>query len=776
MAGTVSNANELKPIICCACGQNCGVIAHMESGRVAALTGDKAHPGSKGFICIKGTDAPKLLNRPDRVNWPLKRAGRRGEGKWERIGWDQALDEIAAKVKDLADRHGPETVATTTGTIHGSDFGMSDRFLNLLGSPNLVSQDKICTGPLAVGETITFGLGPSGYGPPAAGVTKCVVLWGMHPSASKPLAWSAVVAARRAGSKLIVVDPMRSSEARQADIFVQHRPGTDAALALGWLNVIISERLYDHEFVAASTVGFEALKERAAEYPPSRVAEITWVPEETIIAAARMYATSNPAMLTPSNGVCQIGIGAVQASRAIACLIAITGNLGRAGGNHIYGPPRKIIGNGTAMLADKLSQEQRDKRIGADHFALINGDSYRMLDDAVARRWYGQHNILSVFSSGHEPMLWTAILDRTPYPVTALFVQYRNPLGGASNSGRVGEALKSPNLELLVVHDLFKSPTAEYADYVLPAADWLEKPFFSLGTAYIGMRGDYAEANHAASAPAYERRSDYQLWRDLGRRLGQADQWPERIEELWEQWLAATGISFDELAIRCGPWMDAPAHHESDRDLPAYGTPSGQIELKSSLLEKWGIEPTPHHEESAIFRDHRVEYPLVLTTGGRQIEGFHQNAVQSAAYRRKFPDPVVQIHPETAAALGIGEGDWVAIETPVGRVSQRARISDLFDRRVIHGERWWYPERNGAEPEVHGIFDTNINVCTDDDLAGCDPIMGAWPLRAVPARIVPSACGGHAGSNKTPSDRTDNDQTDSVQTDSDQNRSDRGIA
>ncbi|MGH7905655.1 MAG: molybdopterin dinucleotide binding domain-containing protein [Candidatus Binataceae bacterium] len=313
-------------------------------------------------------------------------------------------------------------------------------------------------------------------------------------------------------------------------------------------------------------------------------------------------------------------------------------------------------------------------------------------------------------------------------------MQHRNALGGAPNSRFIAESLKHPNLELLVAHDLFKSPTAQYADYILPASHWLEKPFFTLGTAYMATRGDYAEANYAAMAPDHEHRSDYELWRDLGRLLGQGDYWPEQIEQLWEQWIEPAGLTFDDLARRHGPWMEAPSQDLHDR--PAYGTPSGRIELKSTLLDEWGIEPTPHHEESKIFRLHKSDYPLVLTTGGRLIEGFHQNAPQASAFRRKFPDPIVQIHPHTAAKLGVREGEWVAIETPVGRVNQRAHLTDILHERVIHAERWWYPERNGSEPDVFGVFDTNINFCTDDDLDGCDPVMGAWPLRAVPARLT----------------------------------------
>jgi anaerobic selenocysteine-containing dehydrogenase len=725
---------QVKPVLCVACSQQCGVLVRVENGRVVEISGDKEHPVSAGFICVKGARAAEFHSRPDRIHWPLKRLGARGEDRWERIGWEQAIDEIAGRLRELRDQYGPESIAASTGTLHGSDWGMGERFLNLLGSPNMVGQDKVCNGPIAIGEALTSGYGLTGYSPPIPGTTKCVVLWGMRPAAGKPLAWKKIVAAMRAGTKLIVVDPLRTLEARQADLFVQLRPGTDCALALGWLNVIISEGLYDREFVAGETVGFEALRERAAEYTPSRVAEITWLPESMIVESARMFASNGPAILGPGNGLCQVGATSVQAARALSCLVAITGNLNRPGGHMMIGPPRKIVSNGDAILYDRLSDAQRDKRLGADRFTLLGGPGYRMFADAMGRAWYGQRHIFSIFTSAHEPLLWEAITRQQPYPVKALIAQYHNPLGGSPNAREVAAALKHPNLDLLVVHDLFKTPTAVLADYLLPAAHWLEKPFFSEGFAFLGPIGDCAEANEAAIPAEFGHRSDYDLWRDLGRRLGQEAEWPERVEELWDQWLRPAALDFDQLAKRHGPWRDP--NQKFDNGAHPYGTLSGKVELRSELLDRFGVDSLPQYAESRLFRDFSQEFPLVLTTGGRVIEGFHQNSQQMPWFRKKFPDPTAQIHPSAAAAAGVTEGDWISIETPAGRAAHRAHLTDVVHEHVVQADRWWYPEREAAAPYLYGVLETSINACIDSDPDACDPVIGAWPLRAIPCRIT----------------------------------------
>ncbi len=356
----------------------------------------------------------------------------------------------------------------------------------------------------------------------------------------------------------------------------------------------------------------------------------------------------------------------------------------------------------------------------------------------MAAAWHGHRHQLSWTATAHEPSLWQAITEELPHPVRALIVQHHNPLGANPNAAAVSRALHSPNLELCVVHDLFMTPTAALADYVLPAAHWLEKPYFSFGIAFMGAFGDFVGANDAAVAPPPGVRSDYELWRDLGRRLGQADAWPERAEDFYAGCLAPAGLDFARVAAANGPLFGAAARHPDHAAETAptrYGTPSGKVELASSLLAAWGLPALPTPQAPAI-ASHQADYPLTLTTGGRSIEGFHENAQHTARYRRKRPDPLAFLHPATAARAGIADGDWLTIETPLGAVRHRARLTAALAEDVVRADRWWYPEGTGDDTDPYGLWATNINVCTSDAVDDNDPVMGAWLLRGLPCRVT----------------------------------------
>ena len=728
-----------RPVVCSGCAQQCGVLVHVEDGRIQAITGDRDHPVSAGFICPKGANAHELHYDPSRVHYPLRRRGPRGGGEWERIGWEDALDDIAESLVRLADRHGPEAVAYTFGTLHGADWGLGERFMNLFGSPNTIGQDKVCYGPNALGEALTYGWGPTFYTYPVPGKTGCMIVWGMRPSASMPLLWKQIVKAQRDGAKLIVIDPEQTHEARHADLWLQNRPGSDLAVALGLIDRVISEGLYDEDTVRERTVGFHELRARASDYPPNRVSDLAWVNPEALTEAARAFATSGPGIIHGGNGLCQSGSMAVQCGRALACLVAITGNLGVEGGHALAGPPRDLVSNGDAVLADALSEDQRAKRLGADTFPHI-GRGYGQLDRALSAGWYGKKHTLSWLATGHEPTLWKAITTGQPYPIKALIVQYHNAIGAGANARLAQEALASKELELLVVQDLFVNPTSRLADYLLPASHWLEKPFFSVAYGYMGFAGDYAEASQAAIPAEFEHCSDYDLWRELGRRTGQASDWPDTAELFWDELAKPAGLRFDALSEIRGPVVGADARTStSTTATPSQlGTPSGMIELTSSLLDNWGIDPLPDYRLPEIFAKAGDDFPLILTTGGRTIEGFHQNAQQMSAFRRRHAHPHVRMHPITAADARIEEGDWILIETPVGSVRQQARLTEALAPRIVQADRWWYPERSGDAEDPFGFWSTNINVCTANDTGSCDPIMGTWLLRGLPCRLIPA--------------------------------------
>lgn len=727
-----------KRTVCFTCGQQCGHIAFIQGSKVIRLGGDRDHPRTAGFICPKGVQAPQLHYSPDRLHQPLKRVGARGAGNWETISWEQGIDEVGQKILDLAGTHGAETIAHSFGTMRGSDHAIGKRFMNLLGSPNTMGQDKICLGPIAMGEYLTYGFGPTVGARPVAGLTECVVLWGKRPMQSGRPGWQAIESALKAGTMLLVIDPAKTEEAARADLWLRPRPGTDAALGLGLLHMIISRGRYNADYVAAETIGFDDLRERAALFPPERVADITGVPAPDIVAAAEMMTGDGATIFGGGNGLCQTGSTAVQQGRILACLIVLTGNLNRTGGHRLIGPPRDILANGDWSAFVKLTADQRSRMLGAERFRGI-GD-FASLDDVVSDAWYGKRGVADWLSSAHEPSLWDAILDAQPYQVRALVIQAHNPLGGSANSGKVLNALLSEKLELLVSHDLFLNATSSLADYVFPAAHWLEKPYFSLGGGGNGYVGDYVEANSPVIEPEFEHRSDYDFFRCLGWRCGQQEYWPERATDFYEQMLEPTGMSFDEVAEHLGPLTGAHARHpesptSTEQGQKKYGTVSGKIELRSVMLEQWGQDPLPNFELPALFA-HAAAYPLTLTTGGRQIEGFHQVSQQTVAFRRKNPEPFASIHPRLAEKFGIEDGEWIAIETPVGSIRQVARVIDTFAADVIHADRWWYPEGAPDGAKHFGVTTTSVNMLTSDIPDDSDPVMGSWLLRGLPCRIA----------------------------------------
>ncbi len=722
---------DVKRATCCHCSVRCGVLVEVADGVPLSIRGDTDHPVTQGFICPRGQAALEYLGHPGRLNRPRKRLGARGEGRWADLSWDDALDEIAERLRVIVERDGPEAVAYAAGTFHGTDAAIGNRFLNHLGSPNAVGVWPICAGPQIEAETLTYGFGPS-VPDVAPGITQAIVLWGKHPSASNPPFWGRVVAATRAGAKLLVIDPRQTMEAEAADLWLRPRPGTDAALALGLLCVIVTEKLHDPDFVDRWTLGFEDLAARAREYPPERVAELTWLTPAEIVRAARMYAASRPAALAAGSPV-GMGRNALGWERAKACLIAIGGNLDIRGGNHLVGPPPDVLTKVDVDDYDALSTGQRAKRIGADRFRLHH-EGYERFNATAKRVWYGRERVLrqDVGASAHAPSLWRAILTRQPYPVRALFVQHHNVLGCYPNTRLAYRALKSANLELLVVHEQFMTATAQLADYVLPAAGWLEKPYM-----HVSGLDDRVLANEPVVPAREERRSDYQLWADLAPRLGLTGAWPASLEALFDTMLEPAGLGFVDLARRPQHWLSYPkqyGHHQA-LDPPAgrargFGTPSGKVELRSTILDALGYDPLPGFEEplAPAFGDAEA-YPFLLCTGATTIEMTHQDHRQISALRRRHPDPTVEISAEAAAGVGVVSGDWIWIETPAGRVRQRARIVQGLHPRVVQAERWWYPERRGEEPDLYGIWESNINAYTEDDPDLCDPAYGNWPFR-----------------------------------------------
>jgi anaerobic selenocysteine-containing dehydrogenase len=703
--------NETRKVvksICRMCHGVCGVNVHMEEGRVVKVTGDPDHPMSRGYICSKGRASPEFLYHPERLQYPLKRAGARGENKWTRISWDEALDTIAERLLSFKNEHGPESVALALGTGRPYMF-MSLRFANAFGTPNVVTYAHACYLPRVMASFVTCGMplpicdfyGFGGVEP------ACVLVWGCNieeTGSADGMCGHQITRALRRGARSIVVDPRETPRAAKADLWAQVRPGTDAALALAMLNVIVEEKLYDKEFVEKYSAGFDRLVERVKEYPPSRAEEITWVPEETIREMARLYATTKPACMLWGNGLDQ-SPNCFQTARALLILRAVTGNIDVPGGDVFWVPPEKVFQTSPFVapentLLDRISPEAAMKKLG-----------------------YGESIPLN--PGVRHPVFWDAVLKQEPYPVKALLIMGTNPLLTSSDPLKGEEALKA--LDFSVAIDLFMNPTAQLTDIVLPAASWLEQDDVA------DLHFIWCVAARQKVAEIGECWDDKKILIELAKRLGLEEFFPWKdVREWCDYVLEDTGLDFEafkEVGLLQGEMRYRK--HETE----GFPTASGKFEIACSALESMGFDPIPNYveppESPYSTPDLAGEYPLIAITGAKIEPFFHTELRQIASLREKNPDPLVELHPDTARGLSIEEGDWVWIESPRGKIRQRAKLTAGIDPRVVSLQHaWWFPER---EPPEYGWKESSASLLLDPRPA--DPIWASEPWKGFLCKV-----------------------------------------
>ncbi|WP_017524951.1 molybdopterin-containing oxidoreductase family protein [Pusillimonas noertemannii] len=707
---------ETFKVVCRMCHGGCGTIVKRSRGKIIEVAGDPDHPVNHGKLCSKaGQPSIDQLYHKDRLNYPLIRAGERGDGQWRQATWDEALDHIAARLLRIKQEHGAEAISFFRG-MGLNNTNVIARLANLLGTPNLASISYFCYAVrVAACKATATGkynskawdgaVVPDFYSNP-----HCIVEWGSQKRTSNDhglIGHVPMTEALRSATTHIVVDPRWSSAAGPADIWLPLRPGTDAAMALGWINLIIEEGLYDKQFVEQYSYGFEELRERASEYPLSKVADITWCDPEQIARAARLYALAKPACLVLGNGTDHLGLNTFQAARSLFILMGLTGNIDVPGGNIFYSaPPLDHL-----SLKDKLPPEQGAKRIG--------GSRFKGLDDAG---W------------AHPTLTIDAILSDDPYPVRAMVAVGTNVLTTYPNTKKVVAALKS--LDLLVVHDLFMTPTAEFADVVLPAAGNLERDEPRLHLNIKGPHANYMDVVSSKLAIIAERRSDWDFIIALGRKLGYEEYFPS-LEALADEALKPMGMTWAELKAQ--QYVEFPVEYRKYERM-GFGTPTGQFEFYSTTMRDWGYDPLPSHvepPESPLRTPERYrDFPLVLITGAKQPMYMHSQNRQVGSLRRLASEPLVEMHATTAKGLGIEEGDYAWIETMRGRVRMRAHVHERIHEKVVaihHG--WWLPEKEGP---LHAAYEACANILTDDDPDLCDPVFGSSPLKGLLCRVYKS--------------------------------------
>jgi anaerobic selenocysteine-containing dehydrogenase len=763
------------------CHGGCGILAHVSGGKLVKIEGDPDHPWNQGRLCARALAMTQYAYHPDRLRHPLKRVGERGEGKWEEISWDEALGLIEKRMKAIRDEYGPESMVFAMGT--GRDIGAWICMLAYaFGSPNVMFglSGNACYGPrmsavaTVQGDYCVFDAGQwlrERYEDERFKAPECMIVWGYNIPATCPdnLFGHWIIDLMKRGTQIISIDPRLTWFASRAKHWLQLRPGTDAALAMGFLNIIIKEDLYNRDFVEKWTnaahlirkdtgkllresdllrggsrenyvvwdlngrrpvtwdvvqveyespdanpmvsgdceVGladggtvichtvWDAFCAEVDKYPVNSVQEITGVPERDIVEAARFYARSKPAAIHWGVSI-DMTPGVTPLCQAIASLWAITGNLDVPGGNVIsrfafdvasYALP----GSGRAI---RLRNSEQDKtRVGSDRYLPYNRFLYRSQTDLTLEQ----------------------IFTGKPYPIKGLWIQTAGILGGLGlDPKRWREALKK--LDFVAAVDLFMTPTTQYADVVLPSASFLEKD---------GIRSWWVPLQTINKVITVDEcRPDVEINFELAKRFDPEFHW-ETVHQLFDNILEPSGMTFEELQAK-GGWALPPEgtpscpYNRYEKGLlrpdkkPGFRTPTGKFELYSTLREDWDLEPLPHHEEppfTPVSRpDLAKKYPLILSTGRRSPAFFHSEHRMIPWLRQLDPDPVVEIHPDTAAEYDIGNGEWIWVENWMGRCKLKAKVTPIVPRWMVmaaHG--WWFPEKHGPEPSLYGVWESNIN-------------------------------------------------------------------
>lgn len=700
---------EVVKSTCGFCGSCCGMLITLEDGKPVKVKGDPDNPSNRGGLCKVGEAALDYLHSPHRLKDPLKRMGKRGEGKWQAISWEEALGYAAEELNRIKNDTGPHAVTVIHGAAKSVIDTLAVRFANAFGTPNVVCSDHVCHIPHMLAAEYTFGYPPV---PELQNNPGCVIAWGTNRAETGLFRHKEFVQAKRKGARLITIDPFKTPCAQLADLWLQIKPGTDLALALGFLNVILTENLYNTDFVARYTLGFDQLRAHIQQYSPEKVAELTWVSADLIREAARMYATSGPACIGWGNGLDQ-SPDSFQASRAIAMLMAVTGNLDIPGGEYegsgsgfrwcdAQSDKGHIRGRWSAdmELRAKLTPEQRKKRVSPD--------------------------LLPDFRYATPSAVVNSILEGHPYRIRGAFVQASNPLSSWNNIGRVYDAFNK--LDLLVVSDMFMTPTAALADIVFPAAGFLEYDGLRMGP---GGSMAFLQTKVAQVGQCWP---DYEIINGLAHKAGLGEYFWESSEALWNYVLEPAGITFSQFREK-GFYRDSKPRTYRKYEEKRFFTPTGKVELYSDQLDALGFDPFPVYREPVLPEDDRImadEYHLFCTC--RKVMPYqHSSGRQIDRLRKTYPDPLVIIHPDTARERSIEEGDWVYIESRAGKIRQKARLSSDVDRRVIIAEHaWWFPER-GYET-LYGFTESNYNTLTGGD-GPFNPEVGSFTARGLACKV-----------------------------------------
>ena len=785
-----AHASERIPGYCAMCVSRCGSIAVVENGRFVALEPDPSHPTGKA-LCAKGRAAPELVYHPDRLRYPMKRTRPKGDADpgWQRISWDEALDLTATRLREIAETHGPESVvfSVVSPSTSASDDSVVwiQRLMNAYGSPNLCVSMELCGWGRYLATQYTFGASVPGAFMPDLENAGCILFWGYNPNLARLFHATATVEAVKRGARLIVVDPRRTGPAKKADIWLQVRPGTDAALALGIANVMIERGWYERDFIrhwtngpllvradngrlltqsdlsvqgsASHYVAWSEAVGRPIAYDPATGAYAGSDPQLTLFGAYTIETLQGKVDCRPAfehvvelcrryppervEAICGIEAGQVEAAARMlwearpVAYYAWSGVEMQTNSTQIARAIAQLY-----ALTGSFDSEGGNVLFSAVPAANVGGmelmsAGQRAKSLGVSERPLGPSRWQFVTSDE----VYRAVLDQQPYAVHGLVGFGANLLLAHAGALRGREALAA--LDFYVHIDLFMNPTAELADVVLPAASCFEREALRIGFEGSQSAQERVQLRRPVVEPQGEARSDTRFIFDLANRLGLGSHfWDADIDAAYRYQLGPSGISLESLRAQPGG-VDVPLQphyrkyaEEKDGVARGFNTPTRKIELYSQTMLDHGYPPLPEYEEplmGPLSRPDLAErYPLILTCVKNTLfcETQHRNL---ASLRRHALDPEVELHPAAAAARGIQAGDWVRIETPDGSVRARARLNDMLKPDVVYGQHGWWqpcPEIGAPGYDPFSGEGANFNLLIGND--AIDPISGSVPHRA----------------------------------------------
>ena len=636
------------------CPDTCAMLVTVEDGVATKIQGDPQMPFTEGTLCTKVSHYLERTYSPDRLQYPMKRVGKKGEGKFRRIGWDEALDEIAARLKALA-AEDPQSIlpcsyAGTMGMVQYSS--MDRRFFYKLGASLL--DRTLCSSAGKYGLKATLG-GSVGMDPERFDEAQLIILWGANPIVSNLHLWSRVQAAKRRGAKVIAIDPYQSLSAEKCTQHVALLPGTDGALALGMMHVLVRDGLIDRDYIARHTVGFDALEKRLQEYPPERVAKLCGLGSEEVVQLAREYGTIRPAAIRLNYGMQRHAGGGI-AARTIACLPALVGAW------------RDVAGGLVLTTADFY---------GFDHAALER-------PDLLAGRRPRTIN---------HSQLGDALTSANP-PVRAAIVYNNNPVAVCPESDKVIAGFSREDLFTVVI-DQFQTDTADYADIVLPATTQLEH--WDVHKSYGHL---YVVANNPAIAPIGESLPNSEIFRRLAARLG----FEEPCFKESDEDICRTALASQQPRMKSIDWEGAKQHGWQRLNVPqrfapfaegGFPTPSGKCEFHSEWLQNQGIDPLPFYNPPAEVADEALarDYPLAfLSPPARHF--LNSSFANMARFREFEREPHLDMNPRDAAERGIRDGDAVRVFNARGEYRLRARVNGKPRPGVVVAPSVWWKKHS----------------------------------------------------------------------------------